>query len=49
VSLCIAVQLDKMPYFRFHVVGADGQLVRSFPITGVTKPIMAHDFAITKK
>jgi carotenoid cleavage dioxygenase-like enzyme len=38
-----------MPYFHFHVIGADGKLVRTVPITGIAKPIMAHDFAITQK
>jgi carotenoid cleavage dioxygenase len=36
------------PYLVYHLVGADGRLVRSEPIT-VPGPTMIHDFSVTRE
>src|SRR5262249_33995781 len=35
------------PYLVYHVIGADGRLVRSEPIT-MRGPTMIHDFSVTR-
>lgn len=35
------------PYLTYHLIGADGRLVRSEPIT-VPGPTMIHDFSVTR-
>ncbi|CAM9760681.1 unnamed protein product [Ectocarpus sp. 12 AP-2014] len=36
------------PYVTYHVLDTNGNLERQFPLLGIKRPIMMHDFAITK-
>ena len=45
--LFFGYRLDKAPYINYSVVSKTGELVSTIDV-GVTRPIMMHDFAITK-
>ncbi|CAM9454562.1 unnamed protein product [Ectocarpus sp. 6 AP-2014] len=39
---------NNKPYITYYVLDTNGKLERQFPIVGIKRPIMMHDFAITK-
>ena len=45
----LITKVDAKPYCQFYAVDPSGNVDKSIVISGISKPIMMHDFAITQR
>ena len=45
--MCFGYRLDRKPYISYSVISRDGELISTMDL-GIRRPVMMHDFVITR-